>query len=309
MKSSATATVVTVDPFRCRMWSMHDRLDAHISEGTCRDEIRSFEAYGQRIPVLGRRLRGDPEHDIELIYGARRLFVARHVNKPLTVELREMSDREALIAMDIENRQRADLSPYERGLCYSRWLAEGYFQSQQEIARALKVSQAQVSRMLKLAWLPAPIVEAFGSPLDICEMWGLELLSVLENPARREPTLSRARAIAKSSPRPAAKEIYRELLAASTQGPRIRPAVRDVVVKDLEGSPLFRFRRQTSSVAVILPLDKVSPRVLDSIRHAVAEILGDAAPLKVEPRMKPQAGESTARATLEHRPGNGAAQA
>jgi ParB-like chromosome segregation protein Spo0J len=67
------------------------------------------------VPALGRPLHGDLEFDVEIIYGARRLFVARHLNMPLQVELREMSDREALVAMDIENRLRTDISPYERG--------------------------------------------------------------------------------------------------------------------------------------------------------------------------------------------------
>ena len=38
-----------------------------------------------------------------------------------------LTDQEAIIAMDIENRQRADTSPYERGVAYARWLNAGYF--------------------------------------------------------------------------------------------------------------------------------------------------------------------------------------
>jgi hypothetical protein len=64
------------------MWELHDRLEAHINEDTCRAEIASFGAHGQFVAVLGRRLKGDASHDIELITGARRLFVARHLNKP-----------------------------------------------------------------------------------------------------------------------------------------------------------------------------------------------------------------------------------
>jgi ParB family chromosome partitioning protein len=147
------------------MWAQHDRLDAH-----------------------------DPSHDIELIYGARRLFVARHLNKSLQVELRELSDREAIVWMDIENRHRKDISPYERGLSYARWLQKGHLQSQEEIGRALKVSSSQVSRLLKLARLPSAIVAAFGSPIEICEGWGLELIEALEDPSRRQATMQAARA-------------------------------------------------------------------------------------------------------------------
>src|SRR5690242_15233583 len=100
----------TVSPFRCRMWDLHDRLEGELDEAGCRDEIESMRKHGQLVPVLARALRGDPDYDFELIYGARRLWVARHLNRPVEVEVREMTDREAIIAMDVENRQRKDLS-------------------------------------------------------------------------------------------------------------------------------------------------------------------------------------------------------
>src|SRR6185437_1019895 len=114
--------ITSVNPFRCRMWDLHDRLEYLILEDTCRAEIASFEKYGQLIATLGRPLRGDPDYDIELVCGARRLFVARHLNVDLLVEVREMTDQDAIIAMDMENRQRRDVSPYERGLSFARSL-------------------------------------------------------------------------------------------------------------------------------------------------------------------------------------------
>ena len=58
---------VAMNPFRCRMWEFHDRLEAHISEQTCRDEIESFSRHGQFVPVLGRTLHGDPSYEAELV--------------------------------------------------------------------------------------------------------------------------------------------------------------------------------------------------------------------------------------------------
>ena len=80
--------VVSVNPFRCRVWSEHERMAEQITEGTCSEEIRSFQRHGQQIPALGRPLRGDPQHDIEVICGARRLFVATHLNRELRIEIR-----------------------------------------------------------------------------------------------------------------------------------------------------------------------------------------------------------------------------
>jgi len=268
--------VISVDPYRCRMWSLHDRLESQVTEESCRAEIDSFSSVGQLVPVLGRVLRGEPDFDVELVYGARRLFVARHINKPLIVEVRELTDREAIVAMDIENRQRVDISPYERGLSYARWLRAGHFQSQDDIARALKISASQVSRLLKFARLPSVVVEAFGTPAEICEGWGLDLAEALGDPQRRPMTVQRARTICKALPRPPARQVYQQLLTAGAPpGRKLKSQTHDEVVTGEKGQPLFRIRQQTNSISVLLPVQSVSARSLENIRCFIAEILLD----------------------------------
>ena len=104
------SNIVSVDPLLCKMWHLHDRLEHLIVEDTCRAEIHSFAKHGQLVAALGRPVRADPDNDVELICGARRLFVARHLNVQLLVEVREMTDRAAVIARDIENRWGPDLA-------------------------------------------------------------------------------------------------------------------------------------------------------------------------------------------------------
>jgi ParB family chromosome partitioning protein len=266
-------SVISVSPFRCRMWALHDRLEPHVTAESCKAEIESFSRHGQLVPTLGRSLRGDPLHDVELIFGARRLFIAQHLNQPLSVELRDMSDRDAIIAMDIENRHRADISAYERGLSYVRWIRSGHFSSQDEIARVLRISSSQVSRLLKLARLPPVILTAFESPTDLCEGWGLDLIEALDDPARRQTTIRAARAIANEPLRPASREVYRQLMAASAAGRKIRRGTRDQVVKDGKGRPIFRIRHGGKSVSIVLPVGKVSARTLDLIAQNLRGIL------------------------------------
>jgi ParB family chromosome partitioning protein len=273
--------VISVSPFRCRMWDLHDRFEASICEETCRAEIESFSRHGQIVPVLGRPLRGNPDHDIELICGARRLFVARHLKQDLIVELREMSDREALISMDIENRERADISPYERGMSYARWLRSGHFQSQDDIARALKISAAQVSRLVKLSRLPAVVVDAFASPTEICETWGLDLIEALDDPTRRQPTIHQARQIREQNPRPRGADVYRQLLSSTGKGRRVKMKSHDEVVKDVRGRPLYRIRQLRNCVALLLPVERLPAATLSSIRHAISTIMVAAAPTEL----------------------------
>ena len=273
--------IVAVNPFRARMWSLHDRCDQHVTEETCKAEIESFEKHGQIVPALGRVLRGDPDYDVELIYGARRLFVARHINKPLLVDMQDLSDREALIAMDIENRQRTDISPYERAVSCARWLRSGHFVSQDDVARSMKISPSQVSRMLRFAKLPTVILNAFTTPLEICEAWGLEIMDALDDPQRRQRTIQAARDIGASTPRPPAKRVFRELITASARGRQPKPAARVEIVRDTEGVPLFRIRQLSTSVSLVLPSAKLSAAAMTQIRAVLAGILQPALKRKI----------------------------
>jgi len=130
-----------INPFKCRMWDMHDRLGESVDVKSCALLIESLQKHGQKLPVLGRIAAGGGECEYELIYGARRLFASQHLGIDLLVDVRDFDNRAALIEMDIENRVRADISPYERGRSYRRWLSAGYFRNQAEMAKALAVSE------------------------------------------------------------------------------------------------------------------------------------------------------------------------
>jgi ParB family transcriptional regulator, chromosome partitioning protein len=267
---------IAVDPFRCRMWELHGRLDEYLTEESCRSEIESFQKHGQLLPVLGRRIHGDPDFDIELIYGARRLFVAQQIRKTLRVKLCSLGDREALVALDIENRHRKDVSPYERGLMYSRWLRTGLFESQDHIARMLGISASQVSRLLKLARLPSVIANAFESPVEICEGWGAELLDAWENETLREKIRRRARSISSESPRPPAQQVFQELMQGASVARGTEEKRHDEVVHAADGRPLFRIRRQRRAVAVLLPAPQLAQGDLERIKRAIVDILQSA---------------------------------
>jgi ParB family chromosome partitioning protein len=266
---------VSLNPFRCRMWSWHSRLEGSITLADCAAELDSVARHGQLIPVLGRVLHGDCEHDVELIYGARRLFVARHLNKPLLVELRALSDREALIAMDIENRQRRDISPYERGLSFARWLRAGHFHSQDELASALAISRPQVSRLLKFARLPSVVLGAFATATQILESWGVDLADALEDPCKRDLILQKARALAEVAHRPPAREVYRQLLAASSFPGPTDLGHREEVIRDSLGRTLFRIRRKQGKVTLLVPARDLSAPLLRTITAAIAGILDE----------------------------------
>jgi ParB family transcriptional regulator, chromosome partitioning protein len=264
--------LVEVSPFRCRVWHLHPRSDATISEETCEEEIRSFKDHRQIVPAIGRKLPPGQDHDIEIICGARRLFVARHLNVPLLVELRALSEREAAIAVETENAERVDVSPYERGLGLARWLREGHFSSQSELASALQMPPSRLCRLMRLASLPKEVIAAFGDGANICERWGVVLATALENDTKREAILKTCRTIAAVNLRPQPPDVYKLLnLVAANSGKAADDC--KTVVTSATGTPLFEIKRQSGSILVVLPLSRISAKSLKAIEHVVAQIM------------------------------------
>jgi len=271
-RTTQNRVILTISPFRCRVWELHDRLEDYITAESCSIEIVSFEAHGQLVPALGRPLRGNPDYDVEVVYGARRLFVARHLGVPFHVEIREMSDKQALVAMDIENRHRKDTSPYERGVIYQRCLRSGIFHSQDELARALNVSASQVSRLLKLTQLPAVLLNAFANPLDLREGWGVDLYNTWQDEGKRKSMAHRARILAQQTPRPSALEVYRRLIAPAGVAVNLKLRHRDEVIRAPSGAALFRIRRRSGAVAFLIPAS-TSPDVVQEACNVLSSVL------------------------------------
>jgi ParB/RepB/Spo0J family partition protein len=255
-----------INPFKCRMWSMHDRLgeDSRSSSAAYRALVASIRAQGQKQPALGRYTRGPDEHEVELIYGARRLAAAKELGIDLLVVVRDIDDRDAIIEMDIENRVREDISPYDRGMSYRRWLRSGYFATQTEIAKALGVSEAQICRLLKYADLPAVVVGAFRSPQEIREEWAGNLSNLCKHVSLRGGILRRARHLSTSPAKLRAQETY-DALVADGRNAIVRSRATDEVVKGRRGQPLFRIGFRAKTVHWIVPRYGLSADALAQI--------------------------------------------
>lgn len=163
-----------VDPARCRPWRLHNRDLDHLTEDSCRDLIDAFlSAKKQRIPAIVRRLKGDPDHDFEIIAGVRRWWTVQwlrdhhHPEYEYLVTIQNVEDEEAFRVSDIENRSRKDITDWERGVEYSRALAEFYNGSQNEMAEHLNISRSWLSRLLDVVRLPEAIIAAFSDRHDI----------------------------------------------------------------------------------------------------------------------------------------------
>src|SRR4051794_35940322 len=117
---------VRVDPKRCRIWPGNGRNYATLNYERCKDLIDSMIAEGgQKVPALVRKLKSDPDHDYEVIYGSRRHWATswlRTNNYPEFVflaEVRDLDDEAAFRLADLENRARQDITEFERAKNYS----------------------------------------------------------------------------------------------------------------------------------------------------------------------------------------------
>ncbi|HZF31383.1 MAG TPA: ParB/RepB/Spo0J family partition protein [Gammaproteobacteria bacterium] len=255
------------------MWELHDRLSENIDVRSCGTLIDSIQKHGQKQPVLARPPSGRDNFEYELIYGARRLFAAQHLGIDLLIDLREIDNRSALIEMDVENRVRADISAYERGRSYQRFLTSGYFKNQTEMAKALGVSDSQVSRLLRYAELPAAVVGAFSSPNDIREEWAVALAKLCADPETRTRVMNRARTLSAVPGRGSPQTVFDILVNGRGSHSPSPSRSRDVVVKDPRGRPLFRVRFQAKAVHLVLPREAITLPGLRRINEYVARVL------------------------------------
>lgn len=201
----ATGAVVNnpqelVDPARCRIWEHHNRDYGALTYERCADVIEPMIAQGkQEFPAIVRRVAGDPDHDFEVISGARRHWSVtwlRAHNYPdfrYLVEIRSLTDEQAFRLSDIENRAREDLSDLERARDYLKALDLYYGGSQKEMAKRINQSESWLSRYLDLARFHPDLIAAFPDPFELKISHVGQLKPLLKSDGSRAAVMDEAR--------------------------------------------------------------------------------------------------------------------
>lgn len=221
-----------VDPAQCVMWERHNRAYDLLSAENCRDLIDSLKAQGQQeFPAIVRRM---DDGRYEVICGARRHFAIswlranNYPNFKYLIEVRDLSDEEAFRLADIENRDREDLSDYERARDYAQALELYYGGRQKAMAERLEVSEAWLSRYLQLARLPETVTRAFASLRDVKELHARVLKPLLADAESAALVLAEAERLAQAQAERmaiAAPEVINRLKAAAKPQRPAREAV------------------------------------------------------------------------------------
>lgn len=175
-------------------------------------------AGGNTVPIKVRRVPGaEGEPAVyEIVYGRRRLRACQELGLPVGAIVEAVSDQELFAQMDRENRDREDLSAWEKGCMYKDALDDGLFPSARRLAESLGLDFSNVSRAIRLASLPEAVIDAFPSPLEIQWRWALGLVEAMEkNP---EHLLNMAQVLVAQRPNVPAKQVFAKLVSVHAGG-------------------------------------------------------------------------------------------
>ena len=204
--------VVLLDPRRVRHSRWKNRHEDSYSTAAFSLLKKEIESAGRNVqPIKVRRVGEghDARDEYELVYGRRRHRACLELGLPVAAIVHQVSDVDLFLESDRENRQRADLTPWEQGVMYADAIAQGLFPSQRRMAEMLGVDQAVVSRAIKLAQLPSQVIDAFPSPLELQFRWGSEMAEALaKDPAR---VMALAEQLRAEVPRRPARDVFAAL--------------------------------------------------------------------------------------------------
>lgn len=202
--------IVELDTSIVKPWHMANRIQQYISKESCSELIESIRNVGQQIPAL---VRYNTRSNIyELICGARRLFVCKLLSIKLKAAVVKFTDKEALLAMDAENRPREDISSYERALDYKNWIDVGIYKNQAEIYKSIGMKKSLFTQVYSLASLNSVIVKAFGHPNNLTIKWGYKLARECKNKDNEALIVKKASELLESKSLLSPSQVYKCLI-------------------------------------------------------------------------------------------------
>jgi ParB family chromosome partitioning protein len=150
--------IVELDPASIDASFMADRMAQ--DDGEYQALKDSIAQSGQGSPILVRPHPVDAGR-YQVAFGHRRLRAAADLAKPVRAVVRQLSDRELVLAQGQENSARANLSFIERARFAHRLEEGGY--DRDTIMLALSADKTTVSRLITVVQrIPAGIIEAIG---------------------------------------------------------------------------------------------------------------------------------------------------
>lgn len=181
-----------------------------------KQEIAS--AGGNVQPIKVRVAKPGGDHEYEIVFGHRRHRACLELGLPVLAVIDNLGEVDLFVQMDRENRSRKNLSAWEQGMMYLRALEKGLFPSNRKLADEVGVDLGQVGKAVALAKLPAEVIAAFASPLDLQFRFAKPLSEAAEvDAAGLKKRALKAKTL---GPHRSAKDVLQVLLSPEGEGGR-----------------------------------------------------------------------------------------
>lgn len=280
--------LLQLDPKKIRATEFRNRHDLSLLAGDPKfaELLASLKAHGQETPIRVRPIKNAAPFEFEIVSGHRRHAACLVLDADPSggfrilaiVDAKASESRDLVLKMYRENEERYDLSAYEKGRMFARWLEEKIFAEQQDLARHVQLSPATVSQYLAVAELPDEVIEAFGDPRAISMRWMQVLSAALKT--SRAAVLANATRVAKHSPRPAPELVLKELVAVGRTAKR-RGGPEAETVK-MGGKSLYTISWKGSRVSLKFG-KQVAGETVGEAQEALKQFLSDWLKKRVKP--------------------------
>jgi ParB family chromosome partitioning protein len=257
-----------IDPKKIKPSKWANRHELSFASEEFESLRREIETSGGNIqPIKVRPLKGETD-SYEVVFGHRRHKACLELGLEVLALVEDIGDADLFCQMDRENRERSALRPWETGTTYARALDEGLFASARKLAEAASIDLSQLGKALSLARLPADVVAAFPSPLDLQYRWATLLTQALQ----KDPDLilERAKAIKAGGEKLTSSQVLTRLLEGGGTVPP--PQKRKVAVKGKDGQ-VGEIKFDTGKKMVVASFSNVDPKRFNEIEKALKAIL------------------------------------
>lgn len=174
--------VIEIDPDSVDASFVQDRLAQDNDD--FRELVEAIRTRGQDTPILVRP-HASVEGRFQVVFGHRRLRVARELGRKVKAVVKSLDDRTHVIAQGQENSARANLTFIERALFAKRLEDLGY--DREVISAALASNAASISKMLSVGErIPADVIRSIGDAPGIGRERWVELSLLVGKSANSE---------------------------------------------------------------------------------------------------------------------------
>ena len=244
--------IADIHPSAIDAGGLADRLDDDAEAHAAL--MASLRDHGQQVPVLVRPHPTEADR-YQVVYGRRRVRALRDLGLPVKAMIRDLDDRDLVIAQGQENSARKDLSFVEKSIFARQMRDAGY--DRKVICAALHVDKTQISRMLTVAdAVPLDLIDAIGSAPAVGRSRWLALAARLSETGTDTAT---AIAMVRDAGAPTSDARFDALWQALSPSVReVAPAdaaAEPVVLRSASGRVIGRMVRRGNRMILTVPLD------------------------------------------------------